>query len=77
MRPKEADKRTVRVRPFIGMFVMSPVYSDPAGWGILETAQTKDGKGVLQPFWADEAAVGQHTMEAQADPESAEYIDTQ
>jgi hypothetical protein len=59
------------------MFVMSPVYSDPAGWGILETAQTKDGKGVFQPFWAGEAAVAQHTMEAQADPESAEYIDTQ
>jgi hypothetical protein len=76
MRPKEADKRTVRVRPIIGIFVMSPVYSNPPGWGILDTAQTKYGKGVLQPFWANEAAVGQHTMEAQADPESAEYIDT-
>ena len=58
MRPKEASKRTMGVWPFISMFVMPPVYSDPAGWGILDTTQTKNGKGVLQPFWAGETAVG-------------------
>jgi hypothetical protein len=42
---------------------MPPVYGDPAGWGVLDTAQTKDSKGVLQPYWAHDAAVGQHTME--------------
>ena len=57
--------------------VLDGLYSNPPGWGILDTAQTKHGKGVLQPFWADEAAVGQHTMEAQADPEGAEYVETQ
>ena len=67
----------MRVRPFIGMFVMSPVYSDPASRGILDAAQTKNGKGVLQPFWTDDAAMSQHTVEAQADPERAEYIKPQ
>ena len=64
MGPEKASKWTMRVRLFIGMLVMPPVYPDPASWGILDTAQTKEGKGVFQPLWAGETTVGQHTMKA-------------
>ena len=55
-RPVYVEPRPVYVQP--------PVYADPASRSVLDTAQTKDGKGVFQPFWADDAAVGQHAMKA-------------
>jgi len=54
----------MRIRLVIGVLVMPPMYADPAGWGVLDTAQTKNGKGMLEPFRTDEAPVGQHTMKA-------------
>ena len=42
MRPEMAEKWTMRVRPFIGVLMMQPVYGDPAGWAVLDTAQTQE-----------------------------------
>ena len=64
MRPEKADKWTMGVPPFIGVLMMQPVYADPAGRGVLDTAQTQDSKGVLKPWWANHATVGEHTVKA-------------
>ena len=74
MRPQEVNQRTVRIRLVVGMVVMLPMDGDPAGRRVLKAAQTEDRERVLQPFRADERAMGQQPMKAQADAERAEHI---
>src|ERR1700731_1508795 len=58
------------------MLVMPPMVRDPTRRSIFQAAHAKNREGVLQPFRADKAAMGQHPMKAQPDPERAENIKT-
>jgi len=75
MRPHKAGKRTMRVRLFVGVLVVLPMNADPAGWGVLDTAQAQNSEEVLQPFGASEASVGEQAMVAQTNAERAEDIE--
>ena len=74
MAPQEIHQRTMRVFPLIGQFVVSPVYRDPPCGRILQAADGQDNEAVLQPFRANEAAVGQQPVIAEIDAEAAEAI---
>ena len=74
MRPEEMDQRAMGIRLLVGMLVMPPMDGDPPRRSVLETAHTENGQRVLEPFWADDAAMGQQAMEAQADPERSKNI---
>ena len=59
---------------FVGMLVMPPMDGDPPRRSVLETAHTENSERVLKPFWADDAAMRQQAMKAQADPERSKDI---
>src|SRR3954463_8616620 len=77
MGPEEARKRTMRVGLIVGVLMVPAMNAHPTGRRVLDTAQTQNGEGVLQPFGAGEASVSEQAMEAQADAERAKDIETQ
>src|SRR5262245_52527778 len=74
MRPEKMDQRAVGIRLLVGMLVMPPMDRDPTRRSVLEAAHTENSERVFEPFWADEAAVRQQAMKAQADPERSKNV---
>jgi hypothetical protein len=67
----------MRVLLFVGVFMVLPMYADPASWGVLGTAQAQDSEEVLQPFGASEASVSEQAMEAQTNAKRTENIEAE
>src|SRR5580704_3087738 len=57
------------------MLVMPPMVRDSTRRSIFQTAHAENREDVVQPCRADQAAMGQHPMKAQPDPERAENIE--
>src|SRR6266481_2976869 len=74
MRPQKMDQWAMRIRLPVRVLVMQPMVGNPTPRSVLETAHTKNGERVLQPFRAHHATMGQQPMKAQADSERAENI---
>ena len=60
-------KRAMRVRLLVGELMMPAVYGDPARGRFLQAGHRDDHHGVLQPFGAFQAAVGEKSMIAKVD----------
>jgi hypothetical protein len=62
------------VRLLVGMLVMPPMDGGPPRRSVLEAAHTENSERVFKPFWADDAAVRQQAVKAQADPERSKNV---
>jgi NAD(P)H-nitrite reductase large subunit len=63
MRPEEADEGAMRIGPLVGMLMMHPVNTDPAGGRVLEAAHAQNGIEVLKPCGTNETAMGEQTVD--------------
>src|SRR6202011_1750327 len=75
--PEETGKRAMRVRLLVGELMVPAVYRDPSGGCFLEAGHRDHHHGVLQPFRAFQAAMGEKPVVAKVDAEQPAQVGAQ
>src|SRR5690349_17371801 len=67
MGPQKVDERRMWVRLPVRMLMMQPVYGDPAGWRVLQAADSEQSKEMLEPLGNGQPLVGENPVVTECD----------